>query len=217
MNMIDLNQEYDKLQLKYGARELNSIYNGGCDKNPNICFVFMNPTARNIASYKNWKGIRAPWIGTKNIWDLFYELDLLDHEIYSVIKSKKPKDWDEKFASEVYEDVKKHKYFITNLGKCTQLDARALPNEVFIKYLYLLEKEIELINPKVIILFGNQVSSIFLNEKISVSQCRKKCFEKIINGKKYCCYSVYYPVGNGRFNIDKSIEDIKYIINSINK
>lgn len=28
-----------------------------------------------------------------------------------------------------------------------------------------LEKEIEIINPKVIILFGNQVSSIVLNEK----------------------------------------------------
>ena len=31
-------------------------------------------------------------------------------------------------------------------------------------------------------------------------------------------YSVYYPVGNGRFNIDKSIEDIKWIIeNEISK
>ena len=84
------------------------------------------------------------------------------------------------------------------------------------KYLHLLEREIEIINPKVIVLFGNQVSSIVLNEKISVSQCRKKEFEKIINGKKYKCYSVFYPVGNGRFNIGKSIEDINYIIDNIN-
>ena len=26
-------------------------------------------------------------------------------------------------------------------------------------------------------------------------------------------YSVFYPVGNGRFNIDKAIEDIQYIQN----
>lgn len=77
--------------------------------------------------------------------------------------------------------------------------------------MHLLEKEIELINPKVVVLFGNQVSSIVLNEKISVSQCRKKPFEKDINGKKYTFYSVFYPVGNGRFNINKSIEDILYI------
>ena len=36
-----------------------------------------------------------------------------------------------------------------------------------------------------------------------------------INGKKYNCYSVFYPIGNGRFNIDKSIEDILYIKESM--
>ena len=116
---------------------------------------------------------------------------------------------------EVYNNVKKYKYFITNLGKCTQIDARPLPDSVYKKYLSLLEKEIEIINPKVIVLFGNQVSSIVLNKKISVSQCRKQKFIKVINNKEYIFYSVYYPVGNGRFNIGKSIEDIKYILKTI--
>ena len=215
MKLEDLKQEYDKLQLKYGAKELDSIYNGGCTNNPDICFVFMNPTGRNIASSKSWKGLKSPWIGTKNIWDLFYALDLLDKDIYNTIKTIKGTEWTEEFASKVYEDVKKHKYFITNLGKCTQIDARPLPDKVYKEYLHLLEKEIEIVNPKVIVLFGNQVSSIVLNQKISVSTCRKNKFIKEINGKDYNCYSVYYPVGNGRFNIDKSIEDIKYIINNI--
>ena len=77
MQLEDLNVEYDKLQKKYGAKELDSIYNGGCKDNPNICFVFMNPTGRNIASSRNWKGIKSPWIGTKNIWDLFYAVDFI--------------------------------------------------------------------------------------------------------------------------------------------
>lgn len=108
----------------------------------------------------------------------------MDDNIYHKIKSIKGSEWTEEFASEVYSDVEKHKYFITNLGKCTQADARELPNNVYKQYLHLLEKEFEIINPKVIILFGNQVSSIVLNQKISVSQCRKKKFEKNINGKK---------------------------------
>lgn len=215
MNLEDLKKEYDKLQLKYGAKELDSIYNGGCDENPDICFVFMNPTKRNIASSKDWKGLKSPWIGTKNIWSLFYDLKLLDDDIYEKIRTIKGKEWTESFAEEVYANVKKHRYFITNLGKCTQVDARELPDSIYEQYLYLLEKEIEIINPKVVILFGNQVSSIVLNEKISVSQCRKKLFEKDINGKKYNFYSVFYPVGNGRFNIGKSIEDILYIKDSI--
>ena len=215
MRLEDLKTKYDKLQKKYGAKELDSIYNGGCKENPDICFVFMNPTGRNIASSKEWKGIKSPWIGTKNIWDLFYRLDLMDEDIYRIIKKIKGNEWTEEFAEIVYNDVEKHKYFITNLGKCTQVDARVIPNSVYKEYLELLKKEIEIINPKVVILFGNQVSSIVLNKKISVSQCRKELFLNEINGKQYKFYSVYYPIGNGRFNIDKSIEDIRYIIENL--
>lgn len=213
----DLNKEYDKLQKKYGAKELNSIYNGGCSENPDICFVFMNPTGRNIASVKTWQGIRSPWIGTKNIWDLFYAVDLLDEDVYKTIKKIKGSDWTPEFAEDVYNNVRKHKFFITNLGKCTQVDARPLSDSVYLEYLHLLEKEFSIIKPKVIVLFGNQVSSIVLGKKISVSTCRKELFLRKINGEEFKFYSVFYPVGNGRFNIDKSIEDIKWILESIKK
>ena len=38
--------------------------------------------------------------------------------------------------------------------------------------------------------------------------------KKSENNKKYKVYAVQYPVGNGIFNIDKSIEDIKWIIDN---
>ena len=207
----DLKKKYQKLQNIYGDKSLDSIYFGGQEINPDICFVFMNPTGKNIASSKSWQGPKSPWIGTKNIWDLFYLTELLDKDIYEEIKSKKSSEWTIPFANKVYDNIKKHNIYITNLAKCTQIDARPLKDSIYKEYLSLFEKEIEIINPKVIILFGNQVSSIFLNKKIMVSTSRKVEYTKIINNKKYKCYSVYYPVGNGRFNIDKSIEDIKYI------
>lgn len=212
MKITELNSEYDKLQQKYGAKELNSIYNGGCTENPDFCFVFMNPTGKNIASNPTWKGRRAPWIGTKNIWKLFYRIGLLDEKIYNEIISKKPHEWNEEFADTVYRNVEKHKYFITNLGKCTQIDARPLPNIVYNRYLELLYKEIEIIKPKAIITLGNQVSSIILDKNISVSQCRKQSFTKNIAGREYKVYPIYYPVGNGMMNIEKAIEDLKYVI-----
>lgn len=98
------------------------------------------------------------------------------------------------------------------MAKCTQIDARPLPNEVFLKYKDLLLKEIEILNPEKIILFGNQVSSIVLNQKISVTLARKHKFNLFINSKKYDAYAVFYPVGNGFFNKEKSIEDLKYIM-----
>lgn len=62
-----LHKEFDTLQQIYGAKELNSIYGAGYIDHPNIMFVFMNPTGRNVASSKDWKGMKAQWLGTKNI------------------------------------------------------------------------------------------------------------------------------------------------------
>ena len=212
MQIKDLNTKYDKMQKKYGDKKLSSIYNGGCEENPDICFVFMNPTGRNVASELSWNGRRSPWIGTKNIWKLFYNIGLLDKDIYLEIQRRKGKEWDETFADLVYENVTNKKYFITNLGKCTQIAARPLPDSVYLEYLDLLYKEIDIIKPKKIITFGNQVSSIFLNQKISVSEWRKKKINFKIKKQEYEVYPVYYPVGNGMRNIDLVIEDLKYIL-----
>lgn len=218
LKIQDLKQEYDRLQMKYGAKDLDSIYNGGCEEKPDICFVFMNPTGKNIASAKSWKGRKSPWLGTKNIWKLFHSVNLLNDDTFNKIQKMKPKEWDYKFCDSLYEELAKKRLFITNLGKCTQIDARPLNDAVLKKYLDLLFKEIDIIKPKVIIAFGNQVSSIMLNKKVSVSENRKSCHSLEVNGVKYKVYPVYYPVGNGIFNIDKSIEDIKWIIeNEIKK
>ena len=213
MQLEDLKAEYDKLQIKYGAKELTSIYNGGCTNNPDICFVFMNPTGRNIASDLNWKGRRSPWIGTKNIWKLFYNVGLIEEELFNKIQKMKAAEWTEEFADYVYSKVEENKYYITNLGKCTQVDARPLPDSVLKQYLELLYKEIDIVNPKKIIVFGNQVSTIFLGQKICVKSVRKQEFKIKINNKEYPVYPVFYPIGNGMRNIDLAIEDIKYIMN----
>ena len=204
-----LEEEYRRMQDKYGDSSLDSITFGGCFNAPDLCFVFMNPTGRNIASSKEWKGLKSPWIGTKNIWSMFYELGIIRDETYQKIRSIRGKDWTEEFSSEVYDDVRNSRVYITNLAKCTQLDARALKDEVFFQYLDLFFQEMDLVRPKKIILFGNQVSSIVLHQKISVSAVRRKEF--LFKGMRF--YSVYYPVGNGFFNVDKAIEDIKYIRN----
>lgn len=218
MTLNELNAIYDSMQLEYGDKNLRSIFYGGCKKDPDICFVFMNPTGKNIASNPNWTGLRAPWIGTKNIWDLFLSVGLFDEQLYEQIKSMKPKDWSPEFAEKVYGYLESEKIFITNLGKCTQADAKLISNNIYLQYLRYFEIEMKIINPKIIVLFGNQVSTVFLGQTISVSKCRKEAFEKEIDGKIFKCFPVFYPVGNGRVNINKSIEDIRWIIdNNIKK
>ncbi|MBQ2863965.1 MAG: hypothetical protein IJE91_00695 [Clostridia bacterium] len=211
--MDNLNKIYDSLQLKYGDKSLNAIYGGGCTNNAKVCLVFMNPTARNIASAKNWQGIRAQWLGVKPIWQFLCDVGLFCAELNAEIQTKKPADWTPEFCKKVYAEVKRNNVYITNLAKCTQLDARHLLDSVYLEYLEPLKQEIAMVNPDKVLLFGNQVSSIVLNQKITVSTCRKQQFNLLINKKSYNAYAVFYPVGNGRFNIGKCIEDVKYILN----
>ncbi len=212
MEKINLISVYDTLQKKYGDKNLNSVYGGGCIKSPKVCFVFMNPTAKNIATAKSWKGVRYQWLGTKPIWKFFNKLRLISDELNNEIQNKKAADWTNEFCIEVYNEVKNNKFYITNLAKCTQADARHLSDSVFLEYKKYLLLELEQVNPKKIVFFGNQVSSIMLNQNISVSNCRNQKFNLEINNKNFDCYAIYYPVGNGFFNVDKAIEDLNKIL-----
>ena len=210
--MEKLNKKYDQLQELYGSKSLNSVYGYG-SLTPEIALVFMNPTKRNVATSKQWTGLRAQWLGTKEVWTFLWKCGLFSGDMLAKIKEKSPKDWTPAFCEEVYGEVKRNKLWITNLAKCSQDDARALPDEIFLNYTDLLKEELSLVKPKKVFLFGNQVASLVLGQPITVSTARKKKFPLEIAGEKYDCYALYYPVGNGRFNQPKAIEDIKSILN----
>lgn len=211
--MENLIKKFDELQSVYGSSELNSVYGCGDDKHPRVALVFMNPTKRNIATSKSWTGIRAQWLGTKQIWDFLTKCGLFSSEINEEIKSKKPSEWTPEFCEYVYSEVKRQKLWMTNLAKCSQDDARPLPDHVFLEYKDMLKEELSLVNPQKVFLFGNQVSSIILERPVKVSQTRKLKFElNLTDNKKMDSFAIFYPVGNGRFNQGNAIEDIKEIL-----
>jgi len=212
MSLSQLQAEYDKLHAKHGDPNYAPIYFGGRTDHPQICFVFMNPTARNIASHKSWTGQRAPWIGTKNTWKLFNSLDLIDPDLFAETQKRKSSDWDPIFADQVYTDISSRGSYLTNLAKCTQSDAKPLSDQVFREYLELFEREISIVQPTRIITFGNQVSSVFLGQQINVSKCRGTAFTKTIANQPFPVYPTYYPVGQGMRNLPLVISDLKKLI-----
>ena len=211
LQITKLHKSFDRLQNKYGDKNLNAIYGAGNIKSPKIFFVFMNPTGRNISSDKNWRGLRAPWVGTKNIWKVFHLAGLFDKKLYEKIQNKRIGGWDIDFVNEVYKQVFDKDIYITNLSKATQIDARPLKNSDFFEYIDLIKKEINFVKPKIVITFGNQVSSILLGQKIEVSKNRRKCFGLTIGDTEYDVFPVHYPVGQGMRNIGMAITDVRWL------
>lgn len=213
MQIRHLHSTADKLQKKHGSRSLSAIYGAGCLQRPDVVFVFMNPTGKNVASQKKWKGLRAPWLGTKNIWKLFFYTNLISKNTFSMIQSMKALDWSAEFAGSVYQELARKRIYVTNLAKCTQKDARPLPSAIFMDYFDLFWKEMAFLNPKRIVTFGNQVSSLVLGTSISVKDFSRKEKEiRQIENHTFDIYPTYYPVGQGMRNMPLAIERIKNIL-----
>lgn len=115
LQIKSIQNDIDKLHKKHGSSHLQSVYGTGEIDSPEICLVFMNPTSKNISTSKNWKGLRAPWLGTKNVWNLLFKLGLIKNsELLDKINSYTPSEWSNDFCIEVYQEVKKNSLYITN-------------------------------------------------------------------------------------------------------
>lgn len=210
--ITELFNRLDDLQQIYGDKNLDAIYGCGKIESPKVCLVFMNPTARNASSDKSWTGIKAPWLGTKNVWNMLYHLGMFDKKLVAEINTKKPKDWDYKFSERVYKVVSDNSLYITNLSKATQVDARPIASNVFKEYLDLFYKELLIVKPQIIISFGSQVSSVLLGKNIKVLDYRKKHEVIKIGGNSFNVFPVFYPVGQGMRNIKMAKEDVCWIL-----
>lgn len=210
--VVGLHSEFDELQQIHGDSSLCAIYGAGKIQSPRFMFIFMNPTSKNIASNPQWNGLRAPWIGTKAVWKLFNGIGALDSALFSLTSTYKPEQWTVSFAQQVYENIEKHGIYVTNLAKCTQIDARPVANRVYHEYLDLMYQEIESVKPEKIVTFGNQVSSLVLQKPVRVSDYTGNAQETLSLGQKYQVYPTYYPVGQGLRNQAVAVARINSII-----
>ncbi len=215
LQISELFPKFDELHFVHGSKIYKPIYGGGQINNPKICLIFMNPTAKNVSADANWSGIRAPWIGTKNVWKLFFDLGLFKNKsiIEKIIKMK-PEDWDIAFAEDLYSEIANESIYITNIAKCTQDDARHLSDSVYKDYLPTMIKELEFIKPEYIFTLGNQVSSVLLQKQVSVSKYPNNEYEILVtpNNLELKVYPTYYPVGQGMRNMPKAIQRIKKVL-----
>jgi DNA polymerase len=208
-----LHPGFDTLHKRFGSNSLCPVYGAGCVKKPQAMFVFINPTAKNISAHPKWRGMRAPWLGTKQVWKLFYAISGLSKHEFAKTQTLKPSKWTPKFCTKLYQNIAEHKFYITNLAKCTQNTAKPISTNALRAYLPLLLKEISIIQPKNIIVFGNQISSLILGFPVSVKNYSGAKYEKLsINGKSYKVFPVYYPVGQGMRNLPKAVKRIKKIL-----
>lgn len=212
LQLTTLHNEFDTLQLTHWETTLNSVYGAGAISKPKICLMFMNPTARNISCLPDWQWMRAPRVWFKQTRKMIHDLWFISDEIFAKTQwsstQRSPS-----FVNELYTHLAEKWIYITNLAKCTQSDAKQLPDSTFKAYIPSIYTELTLLQPQHIITFWNQVSSILLEKKVNVSSYENNMHELLeIENISYKVYPCRYPVGMWYRNIEKAKARIQSII-----
>src|SRR3989338_243315 len=100
--------------LYFKKNGLMPIFGGGKIYKPKIMFVFINPTHKNTSSDHDWTGPRFPFIGTKQVWRVFYKSGLFDSSLLKIIENG---DWTENFANDVLKFLQIKSFYLTNIVK----------------------------------------------------------------------------------------------------
>lgn len=207
--VTELNREY------FPENELMPILGNGKTYKPKLMFVFINPTARNTSSGKNWQGPRFPFIGTKQVWRVFNRAGLLEDKLISRIDTEP--NWSIELAGEVLQFLRGNGFYLTNIVKWTGHDA-TLPEPKKIKlFLPVLEREIELVKPEYIVTFGLIPFRSLVKQPIKLSRYyinavksgKLKTYDLLINATKTKVIPCYFPVGRG--NPERAVELLRLI------
>ncbi|NIT04569.1 hypothetical protein GTO10_06790 [Candidatus Saccharibacteria bacterium] len=208
--MRTINKKY------FPENKLIPIVGGGQADRPKLMFVFINPTHRNISSDPNWEGPRYPFIGTREVWRVFYKAGFLaDNLMRSIEKSAA---WPVSFAKELEEFMKRESLYITNLVKRTGSDA-SLPDAGMTKlFIPVIQREIELVQPTYIVSFGLIPFERLTGRKIKlgdyylevVGEGSLKAFDLSMGSNlKPRVIPCYFPVGRG--NPARAVEILKLL------
>ncbi len=202
-------------QKNFPENTLMPIVGNGKTVRPKVMFVFINPTHLNISSNPHWKGPRFPFIGTKQIWRIFYRAGMLDDSLMNQINNSLT--WSVDFTHQVLNALTSKSFYLTNIVKWTGYDA-TLPDARKVNlFLPVLEREIEIVQPQYIVTFGLIPFWNVTKERIKLREYyeevlhhkRLKFFETKVGTHDVKIIPCYFPVGRG--DPKRAVEILKMV------
>ena len=116
-------------------------------------------------------------------------------------------------------------FYIANTLKCRPPENRKPTNAEKEACFCYLEKQIELVNPKIIVLVGSTAMESFIEEKTTITKARGKIFEKETAGKTRKFIPIFHPsyllryhsmeIGSPRYLFKEDLTTIKNMISGL--
>lgn len=217
---IQIKEICEKVDLltksKYRSSQLPPIYGAGQLHRPRIAFVFINPTHRNISSAEIWRGLRAPWIGVKNIWRMMFESGVISKTSFE--KTQTEKDWTEEMALEHYRELASNGFYVTNLVKWTGKNAKLPDSAMVAHYREILKEELNILKPRFTVAFGQLTFNAMIPQERGnrLGELTGKNEPLTYNSEEFkSVVPSYFPVGQGIKNWKKAVQTVKRVVSKV--
>ena len=208
----------DCSDCRQASNSLRHIMGGGLESEPDMMFIFINPTHRNITSRADYDGPRFPFLGTSEIWRVFADAGLLERDLISWIDNG----WNQDLIAKVICTVRDAGFYFTNLVKCTQPDSRMPSRKMIRKKLDLLVREISIVHPKLIVAFGALPFKTLSNAELKLATHYENQISSVdlltypsipVLGETFRVFPCYFPVGRG--DRKRAVELLKVLKNAL--
>lgn len=189
---------------RYPDHDLRPILGNGKTLKPDVMFVFINPTARNVSTSRTWRGPRFPFIGTRQVWRIFHRAGLVDDLLMRRIEES-PSEWSLELTQEVLAFLRRKRFYVTNIVKWAGHDA-ALPDKEKINlFLPILEREIAVVRPAYVVAFGLIPFEALTQEDILLKQYHSQAmrtrqlqfYSRRFGTVQTKIIPCYFPIGRG--------------------
>lgn len=205
-SLLELRRDIDDCSLcaaraEIGEARLNHIWGAGKSYQPDIMFVLMNPTARNLTAHSD-SDLRVPYAGVSQFWKVLAHAGLISP---SVLEQLRVKGWHDDLTRLLINTLEEEGYYLTNLVKCTSPKAQDPGPASIRRGLQLLHREIEIVQPKHLVAFGLLTFRALTGQSLKLQDFLARLEHGIshpftgpaISGHSYPVWPCYFPTGRG--------------------
>jgi|GEM_PF-3194633 len=183
-------------------RNYRHVPGGGCDEQPDVMLVFINPTVRNISAHADWDGPRFPFAGKPKLWHILSEAGFVRADLPQRIAQLGPTS---AMVEELVAEAQRRRLYLTNAVKCVD-DGSALPAAERVAAAWpLLQREIALVRPRLIVAFGLIPFRVLTGRDVRLADAlwdaqhgRLHFYaSRSINEQTFPVFPCYFPTGRG--------------------
>jgi hypothetical protein len=184
------------------ARNLRHMPGGGCDFQPDLMLVFINPTVRNITAHADWDGVRFPFASKPKLWQILAETGWISSDLPERMAALGPTP---AMVDRLVTETRECKLYLTNAVKCVDGGSNLpAPARVAVAW-SILQAEIALVQPRYIVAFGLipfrllTGHNVRLADELWQAQQGYPAFypSHSIVGQTYSVFPCYFPTGRG--------------------